>query len=92
MAGSVSGGETTTDLNEIVTAERIVKGGRTYGYPPLSFRGEFVTIIRSLAAGDVDIDAFVSATLMYDPDDVVEEGFEALTDADGEHVKVLVSP
>lgn len=90
VVGSVSEEETTTDLNEIVTAERTVKGSQTYSYPPLSFRGEFDTVIRSLAAGDVDTDTFVSATI--DLDDVVEKGFEALADADSEHVKVLVSP
>lgn len=90
VVGSVSEDETTTDLNEIVTAERTVTGSQTYGYPPLSFRTEFDTVIQSLAAGEVDTDVFITATI--DLDDLVEEGFETLTGADTEHVKILVSP
>jgi (R,R)-butanediol dehydrogenase/meso-butanediol dehydrogenase/diacetyl reductase len=88
--GSVSEEETTTDLNEIVSTERTVRGSQTYGYPPLSFRTEFDAVIRSLAAGAVDTGAFVSGTVALD--DVVEDGFEALADETGEHVKLLVSP
>lgn len=88
--GSVSEEETTTDLNEIVTAERTVQGSQTYSYPPLSFRGEFDAVIRSLAAGEVDTDAFVTGTI--DLEEIVEGGFEAIIDEESDHVKVLVSP
>lgn len=88
--GSISEEETTTDLNEIVTTERTVQGSYTYGYPPLSFRSEFDTVIRSLIADEVDTDTFVSATI--DLTDIVQEGFKMIADEKSEHVKVLVSP
>lgn len=89
VVGSLSEEETTTDLNEIVTAERTVTGSQTYGYPPLSFRTEFDTAIRLLAAGEVDTDAFVSTTIGLE--DIVAGGFEALVDDESENVKILVS-
>ncbi|WP_135302791.1 2,3-butanediol dehydrogenase [Haloarcula amylovorans] len=88
--GAVFEEETSTDLKEIVTTERTVLGSQTYAYPPLSFRSEFDAVIQSLAADEVDTDAFVSATI--DLDDIVAEGFEAIDDPENGHVKVLVSP
>lgn len=88
--GAINEEETTTDLNEIVGAERTVQGSQTYGYPPLSFRSEFDTVIGALAEGSVDTDAFLSATIGLD--DLVDGGFETLADGSGGHVKILVSP
>lgn len=88
--GSISEEETETDLNEIVTTERTVQGSQTYSYPPLSFRGEFDAVIRALADGEVDVDAFVTGTI--DLDAIVEGGFDTIADEGSDHVKVLVSP
>ncbi|WP_280537742.1 2,3-butanediol dehydrogenase [Halopenitus sp. POP-27] len=88
--GSVSDSETTTDLNEVVTTERTIVGTNCYGFPPRSVRTEFDAIIRSLANGEIDTDPFITGRI--DLDDVVEEGFESLLDADTEHVKILVEP
>lgn len=87
--GSLSDG-ITTDMNEIVTTERTVVGTNCYGFPPQSFRTEFDAIIQSLAAGDIDTDAFITGRI--DLEDITEEGFEALLDAETEHVKILVEP
>lgn len=88
--GSVTEGETTTDLMEVVTTERTVKGSQTYGYPPLSFRSEFDSVIRSLADGEIDVDAFISSTI--DLDEIIEGGFEAISGEGSEEIKVLVKP
>ncbi|QIO22831.1 2,3-butanediol dehydrogenase [Haloarcula sp. JP-L23] len=88
--GAVFEETTETDLKEVVTTERTVQGSQTYAYPPLSHRGEFDAVIQSLAAGDVDTDAFISATI--DLDDIVSAGFDAITDESTDLVKVLVEP
>lgn len=87
--GSISEEEITTDLNDIVTTERTVKGSFCYGFPPRSFRTEFDTIIQSLADGTIDVEPFVTGRIALD--DIVESGFEAILDPESEHVKILVS-
>lgn len=89
VVGSISEDETTTNLNEIVTAERSVRGSQTYGYPPLLTRTEFGTVVDAIAAADINVDAFVTGTI--DLDDIVEAGFETLASGTSEHVKILVS-
>lgn len=88
--GSVSKDEITTDLNEIVLNERTVTGTFCYGFPPSSFRTEFDAILRSLAGGEIDTDAFVTDRISLE--NLVEDGIEALLDSDTEHVKILVEP
>lgn len=88
--GSISEEETTTDLNEIVTTERTVQGSQTYGYPPLSARSEFDTVIDALSRGSIDADAFVSATI--DLENLIAEGFKTLAEGSAGHIKILVSP
>lgn len=88
--GSIGDEAITTDLNDIVTTERTVEGTFCYGFPPRSFRTEFDDIIRSIAAGEINTDLFVTKRIGLD--EIVESGFEDLLDAETEHVKILVTP
>lgn len=88
--GSISDDEITTDLNDIVMNERTIKGTYCYGFPPSSFRSEFNAIINLIASGKIDTDSFVTNRIPLE--NIVEHGFEALTDPDTEHVKILVEP
>lgn len=88
--GSMSRGEISTDLNDIVTTERTVVGTYCYGFPPRSDRSEFDAVIRSLEAGNIDTDTYVTGRI--DLDEIVEAGFETLLDADTDHLKILVRP
>lgn len=88
--GSLSEGEVSTDLDDVVLNERTVHGTFCYGFPPSSFRTEFDAVIDSLADGDVDTEAFVTGRIPLK--DIVEDGYEELSEADTEHVKILVEP
>jgi (R,R)-butanediol dehydrogenase/meso-butanediol dehydrogenase/diacetyl reductase len=88
--GALSEGTTEVNLDDVVSTERRVVGTNCYAFPPRSSRGEFDAVIRAMAAGDVDVGAFVSDRI--DLGDIVGSGFEALFDADGDHVKILVVP
>jgi len=88
--GSVSDSDIATDMLDIVTTERTVVGTNCYGFPPQSFRTEFDAIIQSLAAGEIDTDAFITGRV--DLADITEDGFEELLDPETEHVKILVEP
>jgi len=88
--GSIADDEVTTDLNDVVTAERTIEGTYTYGYPPISDRTEFDVVVGSLAAGEIDTDAFVTGRI--DLEDIEESGFEELRASDTQHVKILVRP
>lgn len=86
--GSISEENIETDLNDIVTTERTVKGTFCYGFPPNSFHSEFDVIIQSLADGNIDISPFVTGRI--DLDGIVNDGFEAILDPENDHIKVLV--
>ncbi|ADB63201.1 Alcohol dehydrogenase zinc-binding domain protein (plasmid) [Haloterrigena turkmenica DSM 5511] len=88
--GSLSDGAVALDLDEIVLNERELRGTFCYGFPPRSFRTEFDAIVRSIADGEIDTDAF--ATKRISLENIVEEGFEELTAPDTAHVKILVEP
>lgn len=88
--GSLGDSEITTNLNDIVMTERTIVGTNCYGFPPQSFRTEFDAIIRSLAAGDIDTEPFVTGRI--DLENITEDGFEALLDSETDHVKILVEP
>jgi (R,R)-butanediol dehydrogenase/meso-butanediol dehydrogenase/diacetyl reductase len=75
---------------DIVSAEREVVGTNCYGFPPQSFRTEFDAIIQSLAADDIDTDAFVTDRI--DLENITEDGFEKLLNPETDHVKILVEP
>lgn len=88
--GSISEHEVSTDLNNIVLAERTVKGTFCYEFPPISFRAEYDAIISGLADGTIDIEPFVTGRISLD--NIVHDGFEALLDEEQNHVKILVNP
>lgn len=88
--GSISDDTISTDLNDIVMTERTVIGTNCYGFPPQSFRTEFDAVIQSLAAGDVNTDAFITGRIGLD--EITERGFEELLDPGTAHVKILVKP
>ncbi len=88
--GSIADEDVTTDLNDIVTTERTIEGTYTYGYPPTAVRTEFGAVVESLAAGEIDTDAFVTGRI--DLGEIGESGFEELRAPDTEHVKILVRP
>ena len=88
--GSLTDGDISTDMEEIVMKERTVIGTFCYGFPPRSFRTEFDAIIEAIDRGDVDTEAFVTGRISLD--DLVEAGYEQLLDPETEHVKILVEP
>ncbi|WP_233204045.1 2,3-butanediol dehydrogenase [Halegenticoccus soli] len=88
--GSISDADITTNMLDIVATERKVVGTNCYGFPPQSFRSEFDAIIQSLAAGNINTDAFITGRI--DLEDITEEGFEELLDSETDHVKILVKP
>lgn len=88
--GSMSSGEISTDLNDVVTTERTVVGTYCYGFPPQSDRTEFDAVLRSLAADEIDVDAFVTDRI--DLTEITESGFETLLEPETDHVKILVRP
>lgn len=88
--GSMSRGTVSTDLDDVVTTERTIVGTYCYGFPPQADRSEFGTVLRSLAAGEIDVDTYVTDRI--DLSDIVESGFEALLAPDTDQVKVLVTP
>jgi (R,R)-butanediol dehydrogenase/meso-butanediol dehydrogenase/diacetyl reductase len=88
--GSISDSDITTNILDIVSTERKIVGTNCYGFPPQSFRTEFDAIIQSLAAGNIDTDAFITGRIALD--DITEEGFEELLDSETDQVKILVEP
>lgn len=88
--GSMSRGEISTDLDHIVTTERTVVGTYCYGFPPQADRSEFDAVIRSLEAGDIDVETYVTDRI--DLSAITEAGYEALLEPDPDHVKILVTP
>ncbi len=88
--GSVNDDAVTTDLNEVVLAERTVTGTFCYGFPPRSFRTEFDAVIDAIADGAIDTDVFVTNRISLD--ELVEVGYEALLDPETDDVKILVEP
>lgn len=88
--GGLSEGTTEASLNDVVNTERRIVGTNCYGFPPRSSRTEFDAVLRSLAVGEIDTDAFVTGHI--DLDDIVKSGFEALRGGEGGHAKILVTP
>lgn len=88
--GSISDGEISTDLDDIVMTERTIKGTYCYAFPPTSFRAEFDAVIKALADSKFDTEAFVTDRIPLA--DIVSNGYERLLDPDTEHVKILVEP
>lgn len=86
--GSLSEEKISTDLDEIVLTERTVRGTFCYGFPPSSFRTEFDAVIDLLADREIDTEAFVTGRIPLE--NIVEDGYEALSDPDTDHVKILV--
>ncbi|RQG87787.1 2,3-butanediol dehydrogenase [Natrarchaeobius halalkaliphilus] len=90
VVGSVWNRQPGVDLNEVVGAERELRGTNCYGFPPRSFRTEFDAVINSLANGDVDPDTFITERIALES--VVDAGFERLLEQGTDHVKILVEP
>lgn len=88
--GSMSRGEISFDMDDIVTTERNVVGTYCYGFPPQADRTEFGAVIRALAAGKIDTEAYVTDRI--DLSEITEAGFESLLEGDTDHVKILVEP
>lgn len=65
---------------DIGSTERKVVGTNCYGVLPQSVRTEFDAIIQSLAAGNIDADAFITGRI--DLKDITEKGFETLLDSE----------
>lgn len=82
-------GETEIDPMDLVNHERTVNASAAYQTGPLASR-EFGAVLRKFASGEVDPELLVTSRI--DIDDIVEDGFEALADGEGEEVKVLVRP
>lgn len=85
----VFGGEVSIDPMDLVNDERSVNASAAYETGPLADR-DFGAVLGMAAAGEVDLEALVSSRI--DLGDILEGGFEALADSEGEEVKVLVQP
>jgi (R,R)-butanediol dehydrogenase/meso-butanediol dehydrogenase/diacetyl reductase len=88
--GSMSRGEVSTDLNDIVTAERTVVGTYCYGFPPQASRTEFDAVIGSLEAEEIDVNAYITGRIGLD--EITASGFERLLEPETDHVKIVVEP
>lgn len=88
--GSMSRGEISFDMDDIVTTERTVVGTYCYGFPPQADRTEFDAVIHSLADGNIDAEAYVTDRIELS--DITKSGFEALLRDDTDHMKILVEP
>ena len=86
---SVFEDEATIQPNYLMMAERSIVGSIAYRTGPRAAEYEFSAVLEMLSDGRLDPEPLV--TKRIDIDDVVEGGFEALTDPD-EQVKILVSP
>lgn len=79
----------TIQPNYLMMAERSIVGSIAYRTGPRAAEYEFAAVLEAVADGRLDPEPLV--TKRIDLDDVVEDGFEALTNPD-EQVKILVSP
>ncbi|TKR25142.1 2,3-butanediol dehydrogenase [Natronomonas salsuginis] len=86
---SVFEDEATIQPNYLMMAERSIVGSIAYRTGPRAAEYEFAAVLEALSDDRLDPDPLV--TKRIDLDDVVEDGFEALTEP-GEQVKILVSP
>lgn len=77
------------DPNPVVHGERSLNGVFGYQSGPLGDR-DYRTVIRLLETGQIDPDPLVTGRV--DLDDIVDGGFEQLTDRESGHVKILVQP
>jgi (R,R)-butanediol dehydrogenase/meso-butanediol dehydrogenase/diacetyl reductase len=77
------------DANTIVRGERSVMGTFAYEAGPRS-RFEFGTVGKMFSDGKLDPESLISSRI--DLGDIVNNGFEALLDADRKEIKVLVEP
>jgi (R,R)-butanediol dehydrogenase/meso-butanediol dehydrogenase/diacetyl reductase len=75
------------DPNPIVHGERSLNGVFGYQSGPLGDR-DYRTVIRLLANGQLDPEPLVTGRIGLE--DIVEGGFEQLTDRESGHVKILV--
>lgn len=81
--------DATIQPNYLMMAERSIVGSIAYQTGPRAAEYEFSAVLEMLSDGRLDPDPLVTKRIQLD--DVVEDGFEALTDPD-EQVKILVSP
>jgi (R,R)-butanediol dehydrogenase/meso-butanediol dehydrogenase/diacetyl reductase len=88
--GSLNEDPYSVEMNDIVNTERTVVGTNCYGFPPRSFRTEVDDVIQSLAAGDINTDAFVTGRLNLE--EIEESGFKELLGDGSEQVKLLFTP
>lgn len=79
----------TIQPNYLMMAERSIVGSIAYRTGPRAAEYEFATVLEAISEGRLDPEPFVTKRIGLD--DVVEDGFEALTEPD-EQVKILVSP
>jgi (R,R)-butanediol dehydrogenase/meso-butanediol dehydrogenase/diacetyl reductase len=86
---SFFGREVEFNPDFVMMAERSVVGSFGYAAGPLSRRGEFAATIGMLRDGRLDARPLVTKRV---PLGDVTEGFRALLDPDGGHIKVVVDP
>jgi len=75
--------------SDLVGHERSITGSRSHALGP-ALETEYGVVLRQLAAGEIDVDRYVSSRIAVE--DIVEEGFDALLDDDREELKILVRP
>jgi (R,R)-butanediol dehydrogenase/meso-butanediol dehydrogenase/diacetyl reductase len=78
------------DPNLVMAGERRLVGSYGYRGGPQSGRGEFRTVLRMLRDGRLAAEPMVTAEIGLE--NIAADGFEALRDPDGDHVKILVEP
>ena len=77
-----------THPNTIVMAERTVKGTMSY-LAGNRADGEFQSVTKLFASGQLDPDRLVTGTVSLDD---IGAGFESLRDPESDHAKILVEP
>jgi len=81
--------EASIQPNYLMMAERSIVGSIAYRTGPRAADYEFASVLEAFSDGRLNPNRLI--TKRIDLDDVVDGGFEALTDPDG-HVKILVTP
>lgn len=79
----------STELNPVVTGERTVTGTLGYTGGPRSHE-EFGTVIDMLDSGQIDPEPLITDRIGLE--EIVDQGFNRLTEPENDQVKILVKP
>ncbi|WP_049954858.1 zinc-binding dehydrogenase [Halostagnicola larsenii] len=85
----VFSGEAEISPQSLVSHQRSISGSTSHQLGPRVTK-EYNAVLRQLESGELDADRYVTSRIGLE--DVVEDGFETLLEADNEERKILVCP